>query len=52
MSEMVSTASACVTIVAAYFTRSASVNGRRGLSASLFMSASVIWALDGGCDHF
>ena len=37
--------------VVAYFTRSAKVNGRRGLSANLLMSLSEIWALEGGCDH-
>jgi hypothetical protein len=52
MSKMVSTASAWVKTMGAYFTRSASVNGRRGLSASLLMSASETGALDGGCDHF
>jgi hypothetical protein len=32
-------------------TRSAKVNGLRGLAASLLISSSGICALDGGCDH-
>ena len=32
-------------------TRSARVNGLRGLAASLLISSSGIHALEGGCDH-
>ena len=35
----------------AYLTRSASVSGRRGLAASLYISSSEIVAFVGGCDH-
>ena len=34
-----------------YLTRSARVNGLRGLAASLLISSSGICAVEGGCDH-